>query len=393
MSYDVLMLSRQLSPLGKFVVDFFHADCIDSEDAVEGSLAQKDYRVVIFDQIESETLELTQCEALLKKAFMQTVPLVLISCSTSVQDKIKALEIGCDDFVDCKTEPDEVCARITRSIYHQIARTQLSKRLIQATETARSALIDNSDLGANIQFLLQAHNCDNLDELGQQFFATIQRYGLSCSLQMRSSFAIKNMEAHGMAKDLESQLLLQLKDRGRYVDFGRRSIINYDRVSLLIKNMPHESSDKYGAIKDNTFCLAQGMNARIVALEDRQKLMDEKESLRKLSVDVKTVMATLKNSYQNVMTKIVNNVEQVTEQIQLRMPALALTESDEKFLEGVTDGLILSTNKTFNEGLKTNELCDRLDKAVQRSLDAIGEPSPQIKTPINPSSGNSVELF
>jgi CheY-like chemotaxis protein len=373
-------------------VEYFNADSIKSVAEAEAKMAAKNYRVLVLDQVQDE-FNLDGCGELLKHPFMENVPLVMISCSCVVQDKIKAFEIGCDDYVDCKTEPDEVCARITKSIFHQIAKMQLSQRLLQATETARSAMIDNSDLGANIQFLLQVHSCDNLDELGQQFFATIQRYGLSCSVQMRSGDKVKNMEAHGMGKDLESQLLFQLKDSGRYVDFGKRSIINYDRVSLLIKNMPVDNADKYGAIKDNTFCLAQGMNARIIALENRAKLVEEKESLRKLSEDVQSVIATLKTSYQKVMCKIVNDVEKVAEQIHDRLPRLALTEADEEFLADVTDSLIVSTNVTFNEGLKTNEVFERLDKAVQRSLDSVVElPTPPKKN-VSLENNSSIELF
>src|SRR5690606_24079593 len=124
------------------------------------------------------------------------------------------------------------------------------------------------------------------------------RYGLKCSLQMRSVMGDKNMEAHGMAKDLEAQLLAQMAESGRYIDFGKRTICNYDKVSLLIKNMPVDEPEEYVATKDNTFCLVQGLNARIHALEAQYRVQQEKEALTKLSQDVKNVMHSLKDSYQ-----------------------------------------------------------------------------------------------
>jgi len=314
-----------------------------------------------------------------------------------LEDKLKAFDLGCDDFIDAATPGDEVCARVTKAVFHQIAQDQLNQRLVQATETARSAMVDNSDLGANIQFLLQVHQCDDLDQLGQQFFSTIDRYGLSCSLQMRSEMGIKDMEANGMAKDLESQLLLQLKDKGRYVDFGKRTIVNYDRVSLLIRNMPVDDAEKYGAIKDNTFCLVQGINSRIISLEDQYKLLVEKDSLKKLSVDVKGVIGGLKDSYQDVMQNILHEVENASEQIQNRIPTLALTEENEVFLETVADQMVANTNRTFNEGLKVNELFHKLEGAVQRSLDAFKDPSKakedEASTPKDSGGDNVVELF
>lgn len=395
MAYEILLLSPKISDLGRHVLDFFQADHVDSVDHVSEVLTHKKYRALVFDAVEQKSTDLQSCEELFQIDRLKGLPVILLTSNYTLQDKLKAFDLGCDDFIDGTTPGDEVCARVNKSVFHQIANEQLSQRLHQATETARSAMVDNSDLGANIQFLLQVHQCDNLDQLGQQFFSTIDRYGLSCSLQMRSEMGIKDMEAHGMAKDLESQLLMQLKDKGRYVDFGKRTIVNYDRVSLLIRNMPVDDADKYGAIKDNTFCLVQGINARIIALEDQFKLLAEKDSLRKLSTDVKHVIGGLKESYQEVMKNIVHEVENASELIQHRVPHLALTEEDEVFLEGVTDQMVARTNQTFNDGLKVDELFNKLESAVERSLKSVSEPSKaeDVSPKERPNSDNVVELF
>lgn len=391
MGYDVLVLSTALSTSARHVVEFFQADVASSREQLQQRFAQKRYRVLVLDQVAAAHLDIGECETLLQLDCLKGTPLVVLTSSPAVKEKIKALEIGCDDLIDSRAAPDELSARITKSIFHQIANSQLSQRLNQATETARNAMVDNSDLGANIQFLLQIHNCDNLDQLGQQFFATIQRYGLSCSLQMRSEMGKKDMEVHGMAKHLESQLLFQLKDSGRYVDFGRRTIVNFDRVSLLIKNMPLDDPEKYGAVKDNTFCLVQGVNARILALEDRYRLLMEKESLHKLSNDVRLVINTLKYSYQDVMKQIVGEVEGVVEQVEHRLPHLALTETDEQFIYEATAHLVAETNRIFNDGLKVDELFERLESAVRRSLDAVKIPPAVENKPAPPD--NVIELF
>jgi len=377
MAYDVLVLSTDLSAPARHVVEFFQADVATSHDQLPQRMAQKRYRVLVLDQVAAPQLDLRECETLVQQDYVKGTPVVVLTSSPAVKEKIKALEIGCDDLIDSKTAPDELFARITKSIFHQIANSQLSQRLNQFAETARNAMVDNSDLEANIQFLLQIHNCDNLDQLGQQFFASIQRYGLSCSLQMRSEMGKKDMEAHGMAKHLESQLLLQLKDNGRYVDFGRRTIVNFDRVSLLIKNMPLDDPEKYGAVKDNAFCLVQGVNARILALEDRYKLLMEKELLQKLSSDVRLVINALTHAYQDVMKQTIGEVEGAVEQIEHRLPHLALNEADEQFVYQITAGLVAETNRIFNEGLKVDELFERLEGAVRRSLGSDGsKPSP-----------------
>jgi CheY-like chemotaxis protein len=393
MPYDVLLLSPHQSTLAQEVAGFFKADVARSLDEVQHQMSEKRYKVVVLDMSDQASIDLSSCELLLKQDFMQLTPLVVLTTAHSVKDKVKAFEIGCDDLIDSKTTLDEVFARITKSIFHQVANSQLNQRLLLATETARNVMVDNSDLGANIQFLLQIQNCDNLDQLGQQFFATIQRYGLTCSLQMRSEMGKKDMEAHGMAKHLESQLLFQLKDSGRYVDFGPRTIVNYDRVSLLIKNMPLNDPEKHGAIKENTFCLVQGINARILALEDRFKLLMEKEALQKLGNDVRTAMGSLKMAYQDVMKQIVGEVENVTEKLERRLLHLAIPEADEQLISDLSAKLVAETNRIFNEGLKVDEYFERLENTVKRSLAAASDPSEVRENRLPPDASNVVELF
>lgn len=394
MSYQILLCSEKLSPIGEYVQKFFKADCISDTSELPELLPNTEYRALVVD-CSNVACSLMDCgKTALEYGHKSDLPVVFIAAEYSLQDKLIAYEQGCDDIIDPDTNMDEACARITKSIFHRIANKQLSDRLVAATETARNAMVDNSDLGANIQFLLAVHECDNLDQLGQQLFSTLERYGLKCSLQMRSSIEIKNMEAHGMSKDLESQLLFQLKDTGRYVDFGCRSICNYDRVSLLIKNMPLDDPEKYGAIKDNTFNLLQGLNARIHALEDKHTLIEEKQCLRKLSNDVNTVMIAVKERYQDVMRGIMDEVEASTALLQDRVPHLALTEHDEMFIDGVVERLIQTTNAVFNEGIKVDEIFMRLEMSLETSLHNLDE-HPELggtrKPP--PETYSGVDLF
>jgi CheY-like chemotaxis protein len=321
-------------------------------------------------------------------------PVVVLSSSRELRDSLQAFELGVADYIGPEISMEEVCARLNRTIYHQIASEQLKDRLQEANATAYSVMSDNSDLGSNIQFLLGVNRCDNLDQLGQMFFTTVEHYRLSCSLQMRSLYQTKNMEANGMAKDLESELLSQMRDAGRYIDFGRRTIVNYGQASLLIRNMPSPNDARYGAIKDNTFALIQGIDARIKALDEHAKLLEEKQALEKLSQDVKLVMAQIDDSYQGVMRHIVDTVEEMAESIQRRIPTLALSEEQEYFFEDVAANAVSETNKIFNQGLHVDECFQRLSETMDRALvslshiDEIGAP-PVEET----DESGSVDLF
>lgn len=391
MSYTVLVMSQQLSDLGRAVVEHFQAECVASLDAE--TLLPETLHAVVMDLSAQPQLELAPLRRLMAQGRLGKTPVIILTSAYGIQDKLQAFEMGCDDFIDVGASKDEACARITKSIFNKIANEQLSKRLKMATETARSAMVDNSDLGANVQFLLRVHDCDNLDQLGQQFFATIERYGLSCSVQMRSQLGLKNMEAHGMAKELESQLLWQLQNNGRYVDFGRRTIVNHDRTSILVKNMPVDDPEKYGAIKETAFCLAQGLNARMQALEDRAKLAENQRTLLLMSQEVDKALHSCKDASRVVKRRILTEVDNATEMIHNRLARLALRTSDAAFIEEVIEHLVAETQQVFDDALPLEAQLNDLQVSMNKKASASEAVLVKPLAGKNSSGDNVVELF
>lgn len=389
MSYTVLVMSQQLSALGQAVAEHFQAECIPILEA-DGVL-RKPLHAVVMDLSAQPQLELAPLQRLMAQGHL-SAPVIILTSAYGIQDKLQAFEMGCDDFIDTSASKDEACARITKSIFNKIANEQLSKRLKLATETARSAMVDNSDLGANVQFLLQVHDCDNLDQLGQQFFATIERYGLSCSLQMRSHLGLKNMEAHGMAKELESQLLWQLQNNGRYVDFGRRSIVNYDRTSVLIKNMPVDDPEKYGAVKAAASCLIQGLNTRMQVLEDRANLILNQRALQQMAREMSTAVQACKDSRLVVKRRILTEVDNATEMIHNRLARLALRTGDAAFIEEVIEHLVAETQQVFDDTSGVETFLDDLQcRIANKTPPEVASDDRRVGK--SSSGGNVVELF
>jgi hypothetical protein len=140
--------------------------------------------------------------------------------------------------------------------------------------------------------------------------------------------------------------------------------------------------------------LLQGINARIIALENRGQLEVERELRLKLSTDIQLVVGAIKESYQDVMRRIVCEVESITEKVEHRTPHFALMEVDEQFIYQNMSKLVNETNKIFNDGLKVDELFGRLESVVRRILETVKEPSENTtnnKKP--PEAAHEIELF
>ena len=333
-------------------------------DTIE-ELADVDAFIIYITENESDCLEFTQ--QLTEHDGCEHIPIILLSSSAvSVEQRLGAYEKGCTEWISLDFGDDVIVSRINKEVFHKIADSQLRNNLQMANQMAFQAMSDTSDLGITVQFLLESGVSQNIDTLGQQFFNAAKHYSLNCSLQIRSKFGVKNMEANGMPRELESKLLSELVDAGRYYDFGDRTICNFENVSVLIKNMPVDDPTRYGTIKDNSFALVQGLNTRVIALDNQRTLEREKQLLTLLTERMNDTMKTVDNSYQEIMRAICDGVEDMSAKTDEALTYLALTLEQEKVMEEIATTCLVKTNQTFNEGL-------RIDRDFRSIMDSVTE--------------------
>ena len=282
-------------------------------------------------------------------------PTVLMVPEISPEERIKAYQEGVDDLPENSIVVDEVISRCFRLIFDQIANKQLKSQVDQANQMAFMAMANTSDLGTNIQFLLECNQCKDLNELSVCLFNSLKNYDLNCSLQIRGKYEEKNMEENGMAREMESKLLTQMKDNGRYYDFGPRSIMNYENVSLLVKNMPIENEEKYGMIKDNVFSLLQGLSARVIALDNEMAIEQEMETIMMLTKRMQKVMKHNEESSMETMKQSIENLEDVALKMEEVLPFLGITLPQEEEIEAILTTAIETNQKIFSHALESDD--------------------------------------
>jgi len=333
----------------------YELEHVESVDDCIRQVAADDVKLVLLNIVDNlQPVWLNVCRQLKDTPSVTDTPIVILARDSELDSKMAYYDAGCDDYVNSESM-SELQARLMRVIFNKVANDQLKQQLQQANEMAFIAMSDTSDLGVNVQFLLDVNTCDNLDELGMRVFKSLQSYGINCSLQIRGRHTVKNMEANGMAKEMESVLLQECKDKGRYVDFGRRSIMNYGSVSLLVKNMPMNDDKKYGAIKDNVFSLLQGADARVKALDNLESLAMESLLVKRMAGQMRDLMKDVDSSYKGVMKDIADVVETMADGVESSIQFLGMDERQELALQKIMETGIVDTNRIFNQGMRMDE--------------------------------------
>ncbi|CCQ12638.1 twitching motility protein PilG [Pseudoalteromonas luteoviolacea B = ATCC 29581] len=219
------------------------------------------------------------CEKLKKCKQTADIPVMFLSSRAGIDERMRGYNSGASDYIVKPFEADELKARI-KVLYQYM---QHSKRLSQDVEraqlTAEIAMTDSGDMGRIMRYVGQSYHAHDLKTLGDYFF----EFFLPLQLDVAVAFWYHNsamfFSAEGAVQPIEQELLEKHKDGSRFVDFGRRTIINYPKVSLLIKNMPVDDEALYGRYKDLLPHILEATNAKIKDMEVSEEALSKVEQI------------------------------------------------------------------------------------------------------------------
>ncbi|MFC3034368.1 PleD family two-component system response regulator [Pseudoalteromonas fenneropenaei] len=219
------------------------------------------------------------CEKLKKCQQTADIPIMFLSSRVNLEERMRGYNAGASDYIMKPFNAEELKARI-KVLYNYM---QLSKRLSQdikrAQLTAEIAMTDSGDMGRIMRFVGQSYHAHDLRTLVSYFFEFFQPFGLEVAVAFWYHNSNVFFAAEGAVQPIEQELMETHKDGNRFVDFGRRTIINYPKVSLLIKNMPIDDETLYGRYKDLFPHILEATNAKIKDMEVSEEALNKVEQI------------------------------------------------------------------------------------------------------------------
>lgn len=296
----------------------------------------------------------TDIKEFLKQREPNKLVTVVVAEGFDADDLASLFEAGVNDIV-APSQLSDLVPRLNKAASHLSQTADLLLRAQRANEMAFSAMANTADLGACLQFFMKSVECESFVELGKLFFETMNHFNIDCVLQIRSHFGLYNLVPKGQPGEYEVLLLDHLKDRGRFFDYQQRTFVNYENISLLIKNMPVDDEVKYGQIKDNILTVVEAVDMKTRELDNFQALCNEKELMRRIVQRVQAMVKGVDDSFNKVIKDIAGVVENMVQSTEEIIPQLMMSEEQESSIETIMQSGITNTQKVFSDGLKVDE--------------------------------------
>ncbi len=301
------------------------AECLDYLASHPADLIIMDVRMPNMSGYEA-------CSTIKGQFSTKDIPVIFLSAHTDLEDKLKGYEAGGDDYLTKPCELKEVFAKVKSQI-------SLKESLLNTKNMAMMAITNSSELGMVNHFYESSFACETVEKLAQQIIDTCHSFDLECSLQIRNSSGIFNASStQNQCSALEIDLIEQIRGADRIIHFGKRTVFNFENVSLIIKNMPRDDESKCGRLNDHLASLLNGAEARIESIDSeiaqRKIVLDElKIALGNVNSAVGDVEDGIKARQKQTATIIAS----LFDEMHVGFSSLALSEEQEEFFVGLVN--------------------------------------------------------
>ncbi len=290
------------------------------------------------------------CEKIKENPDTEDIPIIFVSGLTTLEEKLKGYKAGADDYIAKPIPLDEIAIKVKSLIEARAKRDVLKTQLAESFGTAMQAMTYSSGLGQILEFYKKGLNSDGFEVLSQHLFEVTQAQGLHCSLQIITSNGVINLGDSGAVAPLEANVIELARSKGRFFDFSKRTIINYDDFSLLIKNMPIDEPERYGLLKDMLATLCDAVEVAVKRLLNNQ----EEEKRHEIMASVQSIMDEVNSTFQDIQYESENNIRDMLDELDDTLLQLGLTEDQENDVRKTAQDYHAKTTVTLGMGVALN---------------------------------------
>lgn len=306
------------------------------------------------------------CKRLKAEPDTADIPVLFVTAADTLEEKVKGFDIGAEDYIIKPVTPEVLGHKLKVLMEHRASSRALRQQLSETQSVAMQAMTYSGDLGQVLEFYKSTLNASSFSKVAELLFDVTNNYGLRCTLQIVTPEKVLNFGDNGEVTPLEVNVIELGRNKGRFFDFGPRTLINYKEFSLLTKNMPVENPERYGIIKDSLGNLCNAIEARVKFLIYENATL-QKEQIVSAVLGVLEKIDTIFTQMQEDNTSVMN---QVIDALDEAMMDLGLSMEQEDLIRGIVVTGREKSQEVLRDGLVLYDLFeqvrDQLDKVLSK---------------------------
>lgn len=268
----------------------------------------------------------------------------------------EALDDNADiNDIICKSCKDEdFISQIKLTIHFHDKIREQNQIIDETRQMAFSAMSQSGEIGQILHFMRDSFECDTFEKLGNRILESMENQSLNTVVRFDTNPPIYFSHESEVAR-LDKEILDRLHMMERIVDFGIRSLYNFENISLLVKNMPLDDADKYGRIKDNVCLILEAADSKVKAINNEAALRIRDNSISKVIESSKEALKNIEAAFQENATKNAEIMLQLKEKIEWSFLQLGLSEDQEHEIAEIVQEAENKSTALYESGLQIED--------------------------------------
>ncbi|MCF8178639.1 MAG: response regulator [Sulfuritalea sp.] len=209
----------------------------------------------------------TFCRQLKDDENFAHIPVTFVSSQDTIDARMKGYDAGGEDFILKPFEVEEVQRKV--AIARQIveSRIALETQAKEAQKFSFMVMASMDEAGIVLNFMSQLVAWETERDIAAGLLELLQRYQIEGVVQTRIAGRSMTFSASGENLPLEVSVMNHVSGMDRIFDFRNRSVHNFERVTLMVSNLPLDNPDYCGRLRDNLSIAAKGTESKLQSLE------------------------------------------------------------------------------------------------------------------------------
>lgn len=323
------------------------------------------------------------CAELSQNNAQESFSALFISGDDTLQNRLHAYDAGGSDFICKPFLNTELVAKLGRLSVHQTKKQRLSSNATEFQSVALQSMQEAAHYGDIVQFFKNLFHCRDEQAIAKELFQFMNQKGLKSSIQFTCDNGIVSFDQNApVCSPVEMNIFELLRDKGRLFDFGRRTIVNDQHVSFLVKNMP-EDKDEHGRARDYIAVIIEGMEARYRDILRERLIQTVFQKLETLTQQIAIAMSDDKSSQSEAL-------DHFSVELKMSFHALDLTLEQEEHISGIVESMLQTKEENENHAAKISSQIGKIIKELSSTIQDLEHTAHEV---VVEDSQSTAELF
>jgi CheY-like chemotaxis protein len=295
---------------------------------------------------------------------LHQIPVTFISGYDTIDAKLKGYDAGGEDFIVKPFVPEEVLQKI--KVAQQIVRSKQSlQEQAEASEYLSSlALASMDEAGIVLQFMSKLIGWNSEQEIAEGLLELMQRYKLEGVVQARTAWRSITLSKEGTNLPLETSVINHVRGMDRIFEFRNRSVHNFERVTLMVSNMPLSDQDFCGRIRDNLSVAAQGADSRLQAIETEEANRKNQEGILDALKSVRESISAMREAHLQDRAASTELMVELDQDLANSFVHLGMSDNQERQMENLVGNFMKRLVALLDRGEETQDAMQRLSEKL-----------------------------